>query len=99
MKIVSYNVNGIRAALNKGFITWLQSVGPDVICLQETKAMKEQVDVSLSTIIGLVPKKKGIVVLPCSAKESRIMWPMALVSIIWILKDVIFAWILAIFLS
>ena len=47
MKIASYNVNGIRAALNKGFIEWLTSVGPDVICLQETKAMKEQVDVSL----------------------------------------------------
>ena len=47
MKIVSYNVNGIRAALNKGFIEWLTSVGPDVICLQETKATKEQVDVSL----------------------------------------------------
>ncbi len=47
MKIVSYNVNGIRAALNKGFIEWLTSVGPDVICLQETKAIKEQVDVSL----------------------------------------------------
>ena len=47
MKIVSYNVNGIRAALNKGFIEWLQSVNPDVLCLQEIKAMEEQLDVSL----------------------------------------------------
>ncbi|WP_350289774.1 exodeoxyribonuclease III [uncultured Croceitalea sp.] len=47
MKIVSYNVNGIRAALKKGFIEWLQSVNPDVVCIQETKAMEEQVDVSL----------------------------------------------------
>ena len=47
MKIASYNVNGIRAALKKGFIEWLQSVGPDILCIQETKANKEQVDVAL----------------------------------------------------
>ncbi|PTM09858.1 MAG: exodeoxyribonuclease III [Bacteroidetes bacterium] len=47
MKIISYNVNGIRAALNKGFIDWLISANPDVICLQEIKAMKEQLDLSL----------------------------------------------------
>ena len=52
MKIASYNVNGIRAALNKGFMDWLQAVDPDVICLQETKAMKEQVDVSLFEAAG-----------------------------------------------
>ncbi|WP_417236748.1 exodeoxyribonuclease III [Bizionia paragorgiae] len=47
MKIISYNVNGIRAAINKGFIEWLKSANPDVICLQEIKAMKEQLDLSL----------------------------------------------------
>ena len=47
MKIISYNVNGIRAALNKGFIKWLKSANPDVICLQEIKAMEEQLDVSV----------------------------------------------------
>ncbi len=47
MKIISYNVNGIRAALNKGFINWLQAVDPDVVCLQEIKAMKEQLDLSV----------------------------------------------------
>ena len=47
MKIISYNVNGIRAAINKGFINWLKSANPDVICLQETKAHQEQLDVSL----------------------------------------------------
>ena len=47
MKIVSYNVNGIRAALNKGFIEWLQAVNPDVVCIQETKAHKEQLNLSL----------------------------------------------------
>ncbi|SFS40553.1 exodeoxyribonuclease III [Lutibacter maritimus] len=47
MKIISYNVNGIRAALNKGFLDWLQAANPDVICIQETKAHKEQLDLSL----------------------------------------------------
>ncbi|WP_064966792.1 exodeoxyribonuclease III [Tenacibaculum ovolyticum] len=46
MKIISYNVNGIRAALKKGFIDWLKSANPDVICIQETKAYKEQLDVT-----------------------------------------------------
>lgn len=47
MKIISYNVNGIRAALNKGFIDWLKSANPDVVCLQEIKAMEEQLDLTL----------------------------------------------------
>jgi len=47
MKIVSYNVNGIRAALKKGFIDWLQATNPDVVCIQETKAHKEQLDLDV----------------------------------------------------
>ena len=47
MKIASYNVNGIRAAINKGFIDWLKATNPDVICLQEIKAMEEQLDLDL----------------------------------------------------
>ena len=47
MKIISYNVNGIRAAINKGFIDWLKSANPDVICLQEIKAMKDQLELHL----------------------------------------------------
>jgi len=35
MKIISYNVNGIRAAIKKGFIEWLKNSNTDVICLQE----------------------------------------------------------------
>ena len=46
MKIISYNVNGIRAAITKGFIEWLQHANPDVICLQEIKASEDQVPVS-----------------------------------------------------
>ena len=47
MNIISYNVNGIRAALKKDFIGWLQAAAPDVLCLQETKALKEQVETGL----------------------------------------------------
>jgi exodeoxyribonuclease-3 len=42
MRIISYNVNGIRAAIKKGFIDWLQQADPDVICLQEIKASPDQ---------------------------------------------------------
>ena len=41
MNIISYNVNGIRAAINKGFVDWLKRESPDVICLQETKSQNE----------------------------------------------------------
>jgi exodeoxyribonuclease III len=44
VKIISYNVNGIRAAMRKGFIEWLQAADPDVICIQETKAHRDQVE-------------------------------------------------------
>lgn len=45
MKIISYNVNGIRAAMNKGLIDWLQAANPDILCLQEIKALESQIDV------------------------------------------------------
>ncbi len=43
-RIISYNVNGIRAALKKDFMTWLGAANPDVLCLQEIKAMPEQLE-------------------------------------------------------
>lgn len=52
IKILSYNVNGIRAALNKGFESWLQAANPDVLCLQETKALQEQVDTQVFEKLG-----------------------------------------------
>lgn len=52
MKIISYNVNGIRAAMRKGFIEWLQQANPDVICIQETKANKDQVELELIEAAG-----------------------------------------------
>jgi exodeoxyribonuclease-3 len=52
MKIISYNVNGIRAAITKGFLEWLQTANPDVICLQEIKATEDQIPTQDITAAG-----------------------------------------------
>lgn len=52
MKIASYNVNGIRAAIRKGFLEWLGHTAPDVICLQEVKATEDQLDPTLFEAAG-----------------------------------------------
>lgn len=45
MRIITYNVNGIRAAIGRGLIEWIKQADPDVLCLQEIKATPEQVGV------------------------------------------------------
>lgn len=52
MRIISYNVNGIRAAIKKGFIDWLKTNPADIICVQETKASQQDVDVTEITELG-----------------------------------------------
>jgi exodeoxyribonuclease-3 len=52
MKIISYNVNGIRSALSKNFTEWLQVENPEVLCLQETKAQPDQIDTMLFAKLG-----------------------------------------------
>ena len=52
MKIISYNVNGIRAAMKKGFIDWLILEQPDVVCVQEIKALQDQIDIVALEKIG-----------------------------------------------
>ena len=52
MKIISYNVNGIRAAMKKGFADWVNTYNPDIICLQEIKAMEDQIDVDVFNKMG-----------------------------------------------
>ena len=47
MKIISWNVNGIRAVIKKGFYEFMEEYSPDIICIQETKAHKEQVNLLL----------------------------------------------------
>ncbi|WP_024468846.1 exodeoxyribonuclease III [Treponema pedis] len=46
--IVSWNVNGIRAVEKKGFLDWLNTENPDILCIQETKARKEQLSSELT---------------------------------------------------
>ena len=47
MKLISWNVNGIRAVIKKGFYDFIDEHTPDIICLQEIKAHKEQVELNL----------------------------------------------------
>ena len=49
MKLFSWNVNGIRAVINKGeFARFISTYNPDIVCLQETKASRSQVEIDLS---------------------------------------------------
>lgn len=51
-KLVSWNVNGIRACIKKGFVEKVYEMDPDIICLQETKAQDDQVKEALSSLKG-----------------------------------------------
>ena len=64
IELLCWNVNGIRAAKNKGFLDWLQKESPEIICLQETKVQPEQLDSDLREPYGYrtywnYPEKKG----------------------------------------
>ncbi len=52
MRLLSWNVNGIRAVQKKGFVDWLLTEDPDILCLQETKAAPEQLSEELLNING-----------------------------------------------
>lgn len=47
MKLISWNVNGIRACVRKGFLDYFQEVNADVFCIQETKLQEGQIDLQL----------------------------------------------------
>lgn len=64
MTIISYNLNGIRAAINKGFVEWLATNPADIVCIQETKAMRENIDIAAINNLGYMDywysaQKKG----------------------------------------
>ena len=46
--LLSWNVNGVRAIHRKGFLPWLEETAPDILCLQETKAMESQLPTELA---------------------------------------------------
>ncbi|MDR3328762.1 MAG: exodeoxyribonuclease III [Prevotellaceae bacterium] len=52
MKLISYNVNGLRAAMGKGLTEWLREANGDVLCLQEIKATQEQIDEAALRALG-----------------------------------------------
>jgi len=52
LKIISYNVNGIRAAIKKGLVEFVAANDYDMICIQETKAQPEQVDMTAFEELG-----------------------------------------------
>ena len=52
MKLISWNVNGVRAVVKKGFLDWLDQEQPDILCLQETKAHVDQLASEILTDHG-----------------------------------------------
>ena len=52
MRLFSWNVNGVRAIEKKGFLTWIDNIAPDILCIQETKANFDQLPDSLQSIDG-----------------------------------------------
>ncbi len=52
MRILSWNVNGVRAVVKKGFLEWLEKEKPDVLCLQETKLQADQIPDELLSPLG-----------------------------------------------
>jgi len=75
--IISYNVNGLRAAINKGFLEWLKQENPDIICIQETKIQKGQVDPIFINQLGYYhywhyAEKKGYSGVALFSKEKPI---------------------------
>lgn len=76
-KIISYNVNGLRAAINKDISGWIQSIDPDIICFQETKLQIDQFDENLFTKLGyhsflFSAQKKGYSGVAILSKEQPI---------------------------
>ena len=64
MRVIYWNVNGLRAAHKKGFLDWFNDEAPDIMCLQETKAHEEQLPEEIRSITGYssyfsTPEKKG----------------------------------------
>ena len=64
MKVISWNVNGLRAAHKKGFLDWFNETNPDILCLQETKAHEDQLPEEVKSVAGYTsffstPEKKG----------------------------------------
>ncbi|WP_185871825.1 exodeoxyribonuclease III [Blattabacterium cuenoti] len=88
MKIISYNINGIRSGINKGLSDWIEKNYPDVLCLQETKALPEQINTNIFDNLGynhywFSSKRKGYsgVGILCKKKPIHVEYGLGLDSI------------------
>ena len=92
VNIISYNINGIRAAIRKDLISWLKNYNPDIVCFQEIKANEEQFDSSIfknSDIIitGILQRRKVTVELGLYLRKSPKILCMGPELSIWIMKE------------
>jgi len=83
MKIVSYNINGIRASIKKGLVEWIKKINPDVICFQEIKAFRDQFNEQVFIDLGFhcfwhSAQKKGYsgVAILCKKKPNKVVYGM-----------------------
>ena len=83
MKVISYNINGIRAAIKKGLIQWIKKINADVICFQEIKANLDQFDEKKFISLGYncywnSAHKKGYsgVAILCKKKPNKVIYGM-----------------------
>lgn len=77
MRIVSFNANGIRSAVRKGFFDWLKQHNPDIICIQETKIKSSECqDLSDITPQGYhvvyEDAEKGVIVVLQSSQNKNL---------------------------
>lgn len=72
MKMISWNVNGLRAAMGKGFMDFFRQQDADIFCLQETKLQEGQIQLDMPGYYQywINAEKKGIPVLRYLLKES-----------------------------
>ncbi|MCC6610842.1 MAG: exodeoxyribonuclease III [Burkholderiales bacterium] len=80
LRVVTLNLNGIRSAIRRGFLAWLRTVRPDVVCLQEVKAHQSDLDAAILMPAGLkgyfhCAEKKGYagVALYCRKTPDRVV--------------------------
>lgn len=75
MRIISWNVNGLRAVIKKNFLDYIKEESPDILCLQETKLQEEQIPEEVFAIEGYhkywsYAEKKAIQVLLFSLRNN-----------------------------
>ena len=77
-KMISWNVNGLRACMKKGFQEYFEAADADIFCLQETKLQEGQIDLELPGYHQYwnYAEKKDIPARPCLPKRSRFLFAM-----------------------